>query len=130
MISRASLLDAIQDTEAFVAANDDMIVVAFRGTQETTDWITNMDIVRRSAPEVWGLHDEYAEMHEASHVKWDTFSPWVMSTFCTVGGGSWNRSCKFGGRAVVGCVVAQKERRRFTSVGWLITYLGCERRLS
>lgn len=72
-ISRASILDAIHDTEAFVAANDDMIVVVFRGTQEATDWVTNLNIVTRHIPEAWGLHDQDADVHEASHVNGNSF---------------------------------------------------------
>lgn len=38
--------DMIQDTESFVAANDDVILVVFRGTSEILDWVTNL----RGAP--------------------------------------------------------------------------------
>eukprot|EP00903_Cladosiphon_okamuranus_P008420 g8094.t1 len=38
--------DMIQDTQGFIAANDDVILVVFRGTQEIIDWVTNL----RGAP--------------------------------------------------------------------------------
>ncbi|CAN0532113.1 unnamed protein product, partial [Scytosiphon promiscuus] len=41
------LFDVIQDTEAFVVANDDVILVVFRGTSELTDWITNLSFRTR-----------------------------------------------------------------------------------
>lgn len=35
-MSGESILDAVQDTEAFVAANDDFVMVVFRGSHELT----------------------------------------------------------------------------------------------
>ncbi|CAM9387975.1 unnamed protein product [Hapterophycus canaliculatus] len=61
-VSGASILDAIQDTEAFVAANDEVLLVVFRGTQELTDWTTNMRIVPRSAPRDWNT-EEGSDVH-------------------------------------------------------------------
>ncbi|CAN0019804.1 unnamed protein product [Scytosiphon promiscuus] len=52
-ISGASVLDATQDTEGFVATNDEVLIVVFRGTKELTDWTTNMRMVPRSAPRDW-----------------------------------------------------------------------------
>ena len=41
-----------KDTQAFVAGNSDMIVVAFRGTEPRTlqDWMTDKQILRRKGP--------------------------------------------------------------------------------
>ncbi|CAN0480582.1 unnamed protein product, partial [Scytosiphon promiscuus] len=36
------MCDGVEDTEAFVAANDSMILVVFRGTSEGADWVTNL----------------------------------------------------------------------------------------
>ncbi|CAM9614890.1 unnamed protein product, partial [Ascophyllum nodosum] len=49
-VSSASILDAVQDTEAYLVANDDVIIVVFRGTLESADWATNLKIVTRDAP--------------------------------------------------------------------------------
>lgn len=64
-ISGKSMFDAIQDTEAFVAANDDMIVVVFRGTSELTDWATNLKFTTRNVSAAWGLDEEEdSDVHE------------------------------------------------------------------
>ncbi|CAN0519911.1 unnamed protein product, partial [Laminaria digitata] len=55
---------AIQDTEAFVAANDESIMVVFRGTQEMTDWATNLNAMTRRVPADWGLVGEGCDVHE------------------------------------------------------------------
>ncbi|CAM9599499.1 unnamed protein product, partial [Laminaria digitata] len=39
--------DAIHDTEAFVAANDDIIAVVFRGTKTIDNWYTNLMVSTR-----------------------------------------------------------------------------------
>ncbi len=41
--------------KAYVAANDDMIAVVFRGTKEAPDWATNLNVRRRDVPESWGM---------------------------------------------------------------------------
>ena len=41
------MCDDIEDTEAFVAANDNIILVVFRGTSEGSDWITNLRCISR-----------------------------------------------------------------------------------
>jgi len=33
-----------QDTQAFIAANDEIIVLSFRGTSSKRDWFTDLDI--------------------------------------------------------------------------------------
>lgn len=65
-VSGRSILDAIHDTEAFVAANDDMMVVVFRGTHELTDWTTNLNMGLRSAREEWKIDLEGCDLHRAS----------------------------------------------------------------
>ncbi|CAM9543452.1 unnamed protein product [Ectocarpus fasciculatus] len=62
-VSGRSILDAIHDTEAFVTANDDMIVVVFRGTQELTDWTTNLNMGLRSARNEWKTDLEGCDLH-------------------------------------------------------------------
>ena len=60
--SEKSLFDAVEDTEAFVAANDDMVMAVFRGTMELTDWTTNLDFLPTRVPESWGLTGEGADV--------------------------------------------------------------------
>ncbi|CAN0019599.1 unnamed protein product [Scytosiphon promiscuus] len=62
--AKKSSFDAIQDTEAYVCANDDMIVIVFRGTKEKSDWATNLDIRRRDCPSGWAFGDKRANLHE------------------------------------------------------------------
>lgn len=62
-ISGASIFDAIQDTEAFVVANDDLIMVVFRGTHERTDWATNLTFRTKNIPPEWGLGEEDCDVH-------------------------------------------------------------------
>lgn len=64
-MSGRSVLDAVQDTEAFVAANDDALLVVFRGTKELTDWTTNLKFALRSAPGAWGI-EEGCDLHQVS----------------------------------------------------------------
>lgn len=68
-VSEKSLFDAIQDTEAFVVANDDAILVVFRGTSELTDWITNLSFRTRNIPAAWGFGDEDCDVHQVRLVK-------------------------------------------------------------
>ncbi|CAM9812177.1 unnamed protein product [Ascophyllum nodosum] len=49
------MADQVEDTQAHLLANDDVIIVVFRGTQGSADWATNLKIVLRDAPEAWGL---------------------------------------------------------------------------
>ncbi|CAN0223723.1 unnamed protein product [Ectocarpus sp. 6 AP-2014] len=62
--AKKSSFDAIQDTEAFVTANDDMIAVVFRGTKELTDWATNIDMILRDCAEQWEAPDAVGSVHE------------------------------------------------------------------
>ena len=68
-VSNRSIFDAIQDTEAFVAANDESIMVVFRGTQEITDWATNLDFFPRRVPDDWELVGEGCEVHEVNFIR-------------------------------------------------------------
>eukprot|EP00752_Nemacystus_decipiens_P002420 g2281.t1 len=63
-VSAASVLDAVQDTEAFVAANDDFVMVVFRGSLELTDWTTNFKLWKRPVPTSWGLEGDGCEVHQ------------------------------------------------------------------
>lgn len=63
--ARKSGFDAIHDTQAFVAANDDMIAVVFRGTKEAQDWFTNFASSQRDCPETWGVPIPGCTLHEA-----------------------------------------------------------------
>ena len=65
-VSGRSIFDAIQDTEAFLAADDESIMVVFRGTQEMTDWATNLKFMTRRVPDDWGLVGEGCDVHEVS----------------------------------------------------------------
>lgn len=58
--------DLIQDTEGFVAANDDVLLVVFRGTSEPVDWLTNLRGVPRGVPDAWGLDGEGCSVHRVS----------------------------------------------------------------
>ncbi|CAN0092157.1 unnamed protein product, partial [Ectocarpus fasciculatus] len=62
--AKRSVFDNIEDTEAFVAANDDLIAVVFRGTKEMTDWATNIDMNPRACAEVWGAPAAPGDVHE------------------------------------------------------------------
>lgn len=80
-VSGESILDAIHDTEAFVAANDDMIVVVFRGTSELTDWATNLNVRTRKIPTDWRCGEEDCAVHQVSvveRIKY-RFTPWCNS---------------------------------------------------
>ncbi|CAN0251454.1 unnamed protein product, partial [Ectocarpus fasciculatus] len=63
-VSGASIWDRIQDTEAFVAANDEVILVVFRGSSELTDWTTNFNMARRLVPSEWGLDGLGCDVHQ------------------------------------------------------------------
>ena len=56
--------DAIEDTEAFVAANDNMIAVVFRGSSKVVDWATNLKISWRSCPVEWNFPSPAGNVHE------------------------------------------------------------------
>ena len=52
-----------QHTEAFVAANDDVIIAVFRGSQGGRDWLTNLSILPRDVPQEWNLDTEDGDLH-------------------------------------------------------------------
>lgn len=65
--SERSIFDAVEDTEAFVAANDDVVMAVFRGTMELTDWTTNLDFLPTRVPESWGLTGEGCDVHSVGN---------------------------------------------------------------
>ena len=66
VVSSASILDAVQDTEAYLVANDDVIIVVFRGTREPADWATNLIFFTRDVPVAWGLSVN-CNLHEVTN---------------------------------------------------------------
>lgn len=62
-VSGRSMLDAVHDTEAFVAANDSMLLVVFRGTFELTDWTTNLRMFPRRVPMGWNIKEQGCDLH-------------------------------------------------------------------
>lgn len=63
-LARAHYFDEMDDTEGFVAANDEAVVVVFRGTKEAIDWSTNVRVLGRRVPETWcPNHTMSAELH-------------------------------------------------------------------
>lgn len=68
--SNFSILGAVCETKAFVAANDDMIMVVFRGTRESTDWAPAAHIHPRDPLGARGAHDQDAEVHKTVMSTW------------------------------------------------------------
>ena len=62
-VASASAFDAIHDTEAFVAANDYVIMAVFRGSKGGRDWLTNLSILPRDIPREWNLDTEDGDLH-------------------------------------------------------------------
>ncbi|CAM9248116.1 unnamed protein product [Scytosiphon promiscuus] len=62
-VASATTFDAIHDTEAFVAANDEAVIVTFRGSKGRRDWLTNLSILLRSIPENWKVHVPDGGLH-------------------------------------------------------------------
>lgn len=62
-VANESTFDAIHDTEAFVAANDDVVIATFRGSKGGRDWLTNLSILPRDVPEEWNLDTEDGDLH-------------------------------------------------------------------
>eukprot|EP00904_Undaria_pinnatifida_P008931 jgi/Undpi1/5168/HiC_scaffold_19.g08519.m1 len=56
--------DDIHETEAFIASNDDMIADVFRGSNGSSDWITNFKISWRACPAEWNLPSPGGYIHE------------------------------------------------------------------
>lgn len=65
----------VNDTQAFLAANADMLVLAFRGTTSATDWITNVKFALSPA-DVGRVHYGF---QEALGLVWDD----LYDTICT-----------------------------------------------
>lgn len=62
-VANESTFDAIHDTEAFVAANDDVIIAVFRGSKGGRDWLTNLSVLPRDVPEEWKLETADGDLH-------------------------------------------------------------------
>lgn len=67
---RASDFFNIYDTQSFVAANDDAVLVVFRGTSDIKDWITNLRAAPWRVPAEWewdiGTEGQVLSMHRVS----------------------------------------------------------------
>lgn len=55
--------ERIQDTEGFIAANDDVLLLVFRGTSELIDWLTNFRGLPRVVPTTWNVEREGSSIH-------------------------------------------------------------------
>lgn len=59
------------DTQAAIFTNDDRCILAFRGTTNVTDWLTNLDVFKAPGP--------YGQVHhgfqEALNHVWDNIEP-------------------------------------------------------
>lgn len=53
----------LHDTDAFVAASDDMIAVVFRGTMGIADWYTNAKVKPKKCPQEWGVPPPGGTVH-------------------------------------------------------------------
>lgn len=62
---KKALMDNVHDTEAYVAARDDLLIVAFRGTQQKADWVTSFSFSQTDAPDEWNLGTSKLEIHQA-----------------------------------------------------------------
>lgn len=51
-----------------MAANDQILLVVFRGTKELTDWTTNLKFALRSAPQEWGI-EEGCDLHRVRMIR-------------------------------------------------------------
>ena len=58
------------DTQALVVADDEKVVVSFRGTSQSRDWLTNLDYKLVQPDDLFGkVHSGF---HEAFHYVWQT----------------------------------------------------------
>lgn len=62
-VSEKKLCDPTQDTEAYVAANEDVVLAVFRGTSEAADWITNLEIIPRNVDDSWSFEGDGGFVH-------------------------------------------------------------------
>lgn len=53
----------LHDTDAFVAASDDMIAVVFRGTMGIADWYTNAKVKPKKCPQEWRVPPPGGTVH-------------------------------------------------------------------
>ena len=63
-LSEEGMFDGIEDTEAYLVANDEFILLVFRGTMEAPDWATNLSFLTRRVPDSWGLDGEGCDVHQ------------------------------------------------------------------
>ena len=63
-LSEKGMFDGIEDTEAYLVANDEFILLVFRGTMEAPDWATNLSFLTRRVPDSWGLDGEGCDVHQ------------------------------------------------------------------
>ncbi|MFK8016973.1 MAG: hypothetical protein AB8G17_16215 [Gammaproteobacteria bacterium] len=64
----AELLIDIDDTQGFVAANEDVAILAFRGTESVKDWLRNLKIRRIVTP--WGK--AHRGFYDGAEAVWST----------------------------------------------------------
>ncbi|MBD2099450.1 lipase family protein [Leptolyngbya sp. FACHB-261] len=50
-----------QDTQAFVAANDQIVVLSFRGTTDRNDWATNIGVAFKEETKIGKVHEGFLE---------------------------------------------------------------------
>lgn len=61
--ARKNPFDNVQDTDAYVAASDDIIAVVFRGTMGIYDWYTNTMLKPKKCPSEWGVPSPGGAVH-------------------------------------------------------------------
>lgn len=66
--ARRSPFDEIHDTDAYIAANDNLIVVVFRGTMGVDDWYTNAMLKPKPCPAEWGIPPPGGTVHTVRSV--------------------------------------------------------------
>lgn len=49
------IFDKLEDTECFVAANDEVLMLVFRGTSTLADWATDLKLTQIPPPASWGV---------------------------------------------------------------------------
>ncbi|CAM9097534.1 unnamed protein product [Scytosiphon promiscuus] len=60
---RKNPFSKVHDTDAFIAANDDMIAVVFRGTKGIDDWYTNAMFQPKKCPPEWEVPPPGGSVH-------------------------------------------------------------------
>ncbi|CAN0366380.1 unnamed protein product [Pylaiella littoralis] len=70
--ARKNPFDNVQDTDAYVAASDDIIAVVFRGTMGIYDWYTNTMLKPKKCPSEWGVPSPGGAVHSGFNKGVDT----------------------------------------------------------